>query len=156
MKELATPRATLTTSAIMKRSGLGRNALRFYEERGLLESAQRTAAGYRLYTPAVLLDLQFIKQAKAAGLSLAEIKDLLAIGRDEVSTCGAVAKTIAAKVTDIEALIAQLERRKAFLQEFLGTCKSNNAAARCEVRTRGFQPSACCAPSSTGGAAKAN
>jgi MerR family transcriptional regulator, copper efflux regulator len=155
MKELATPRAMLTTSAIMKLSGVGRNALRFYEDKGLLEPAQRTAAGYRLYTPAVLLDLQFIKQAKAAGLSLAEIKDLLAIGRDDRSTCGTVAKTIMAKLADIEALVAQLERRKLFLQEFLDTCKSNTATARCDVRARGFQPSACCAPSPARAAAKA-
>ena len=128
----------------MKRAGLGRNALRFYEDKGLIKSAERTRAGYRLYPQETLQDLQFIKHAKTAGLTLDEIKELLDLGRTDATTCGTVSIKIEAKVADIDALITRLRERKTFLLEFLGTCKPNNTTSRCDIRAKGFQPSACC------------
>jgi len=135
---------TLKTSGIMKRTGVGRNTLRFYEERGLIKPAKRTSAGYRLYGHETLLDLQFIKQAKFAGLPLDDIKELLTLARGDDATCGAVSTKVESKIADIDALIEKLRSRKAFLAEFLGSCRSNGAAKRCDIRGKGLQPSACC------------
>ena len=134
----------LKTSGIMKRTGVGRNTLRFYETKGLIKASKRTPAGYRLYSHETLLDLQFIKQAKAAGLALDEIKDLLTLGRDDGATCGAVATKIESQITHIDALMTQLQLRRAFLSEFVATCKANDTTKRCDIRLQGFRPSACC------------
>jgi DNA-binding transcriptional MerR regulator len=61
---------------LAKAAGLSIKAIRFYESRGLLPPASRTASGYRFYSEADLRRLEFITQAKALGLSLGEIQKL--------------------------------------------------------------------------------
>ena len=56
------------------------SSIRQYEQRGLLKPAARSEAGHRLYSQEQAVQLQFIKRANlAAGLTLAEVKDLLAL-----------------------------------------------------------------------------
>lgn len=57
--------------------GANPSAIRFYEQEGLLDPAPRTASGYRLYDGEAVARLQFIDRAKALGLSLTEIRDIL-------------------------------------------------------------------------------
>ncbi len=64
-------------------TGLSIKAIRFYESRGLLPPAQRAESGYRLYTEADLHRLEFIKQAKALGLKLGEIRELAVTAREQ-------------------------------------------------------------------------
>jgi DNA-binding transcriptional MerR regulator len=59
--------------------------LRFYERRGLFAPATRSAGGYRLFTEADLRRLEFVRQAKALGLTLNEIQELMNATRER--TC---------------------------------------------------------------------
>jgi MerR family transcriptional regulator, redox-sensitive transcriptional activator SoxR len=68
---------TLTIGEVADRSGVPHTALRFYEERGLIES-ERTSGNQRRYPRAVLRRLAFIRTAQRVGLSLEEIRDALA------------------------------------------------------------------------------
>ena len=73
----------LTVTQVAERSGFAPSALRYYEDRGLLE-AGRTPGGRRRYTRDVLRRLAFIAAARHVGLSLDEIRealDLLPSGR---------------------------------------------------------------------------
>lgn len=67
----------LTIGEVAKRSGVPHTALRFYEERGLIE-AERTTGNQRKYARAVLRRLAFIRTAQRVGLSLEQIRDALA------------------------------------------------------------------------------
>jgi DNA-binding transcriptional MerR regulator len=136
-------RSDLKTAQVMRLAGVGRNTLRFYEEKGLISAAARTASGYRSYSAAVVEDLAFIKEAKNAGLPLDEIKNLLVIARTGDVTCGTVSRAIAPKLQEIDALVAKLELRKNFLLRFLSTCGSRPETARCAVRSKGLNVSAC-------------
>ena len=70
----------LKIGEIARLSGLSVNSIRQYEQRSLLKSAARSEAGqHRLYSQEEVARLQFIKQAKLAGLTLAEIKELLTL-----------------------------------------------------------------------------
>jgi MerR family copper efflux transcriptional regulator len=60
------------------RAGTTTKTLRFYEQAGLLPEAARTPSGYRHYDESVLDTLAFVKAAQAAGLTLAEIRDVIA------------------------------------------------------------------------------
>jgi MerR family redox-sensitive transcriptional activator SoxR len=62
----------LTVSEVARRSGFAPSALRFYEEKGLIE-ASRTAGGQRRYARAVLRRLAFVRAASNVGLTLDEI-----------------------------------------------------------------------------------
>ena len=67
----------LTVSEVAHRSGFAPSALRFYEEKGLIE-ASRTSGGQRRYARAVLRRLAFVRAARNIGLSLEEVRDALA------------------------------------------------------------------------------
>ncbi len=62
---------------LARRAGVSATAIRFYEARGLLGPAERTAAGYRLYGEDALQRLGFIRRAKLLELSLEEVRELL-------------------------------------------------------------------------------
>jgi MerR family copper efflux transcriptional regulator len=59
-------------------AGLSTKALRYYEQAGLIDEPARTPSGYRDYDAGVLDRLRFIRSAQAAGLTLGEIKGVIA------------------------------------------------------------------------------
>lgn len=60
-------------------AGATTKTLRFYEDQGLLPPAERTPAGYRDYTLEAVARIHFIHRGQAAGLTLAQIKQILDI-----------------------------------------------------------------------------
>ena len=58
------------------RVGLTERTIRYYEERGLLESVKRLDGGQRVYTDDDVRRLKFIQKLKVLGLSLAEMQEL--------------------------------------------------------------------------------
>lgn len=64
-----------------RRSGFTVKALRYYDLHGLLPPAARSTSGYRLYEAVDLHRLEFIRQAKALGLALDEIRQLVDAAR---------------------------------------------------------------------------
>jgi len=71
----------LAIGEVARRSGFTVKALRFYERRGLLPPSGRRPSGYRLYSEADLHRLEFIRQAKALGLTLEAIRELVVAAR---------------------------------------------------------------------------
>ncbi|HVL77152.1 MAG TPA: redox-sensitive transcriptional activator SoxR [Noviherbaspirillum sp.] len=110
----------MTISEVARRSGVPASALRFYEQRGLIES-ERAGSGHRRYPRAVLRRLAFIVFAQRIGLSLDEIGTELgklpgnATPRSE--DWAALSGTWAAR---IEQRIEELERLKSGLTECIG------------------------------------
>ena len=66
----------LTIGKIAKQTGVNAVTLRFYEQCGLIPKANRTPAGYRMYPENLVEQVKFVKNAKTAGFSLAEISEL--------------------------------------------------------------------------------
>lgn len=69
-------------------TGFSPDALRYYERIGLMEPAARSSAGYRLYDDADIATLRFAATAKASGLALSDIADLVGLWR--TGECGPV------------------------------------------------------------------
>lgn len=67
----------LTIGELARRAGATSSMLRFYEREGLLGAAQRSPAGYRLYSAASERQVLFIRRAQRLGFSLADIRALL-------------------------------------------------------------------------------
>ncbi|MGH8269549.1 MAG: MerR family transcriptional regulator, partial [Steroidobacteraceae bacterium] len=78
--------------------------LRFYEREGLLRPASRSRSGYRLYDPEAEHTLLFIRRAQRLGLSLDDIKLILA-GRNRRGGAGSAVVGIA------EQRFLEIERR---------------------------------------------
>src|ERR671939_410630 len=85
------------------------SALRYYEEAGLLGPAARTEAGYRIYGPEAAGRLQFVQRAKALGLSLEEVRQLLATPPADVAVeRDRLRHVVAHKLAETRARIAEL------------------------------------------------
>ena len=67
-------------------AGTTAKTLRFYEDQGLLPPAGRTPSGYRNYTAETIARIDFIHRGQAAGLTLAQIKQILDIRDYKVAT----------------------------------------------------------------------
>jgi DNA-binding transcriptional MerR regulator len=89
-------------------AGLTRKAVRLYEAKGLLPAAGRSAAGYRLYNPADVELPTFIRRARTLGLHLDDIREVLAIRHGGRAPCATVRELLDARVTEIDAAVADL------------------------------------------------
>lgn len=116
---------------LAKRGGVGIDTVRYYERNGLLAPRTRLASGYRRYGDLELARLRFIRRAQALGFTLREIKELLALSaRRDV---GRVKRSAQAKLTDVEARIAALERVREGLGKLIAACPGHGRAADCPI-----------------------
>jgi MerR family Zn(II)-responsive transcriptional regulator of zntA len=76
----------LTVGALARSTGVTAKTVRYYEEIGLLPEARRGENGYRYYPRETVDRVGFIQRAKLLGLSLAEIRELLAASDDGLCT----------------------------------------------------------------------
>jgi len=120
---------------IAKESGVPIKTIRYYEELGLLKAVNRTEGGYRLFDASVFDRLSFIKRAQSLGLSLAEIKEFLAVHDQGDLPCDHVRVKLQDKMIDIDCQIEQLLVLKSELKELLSeSANSNNSdAAICPI-----------------------
>lgn len=82
--------------------------LRFYEDEGLLPAPERTTSGYRDYEPASLARIDFIHRGQAAGLTLAQIRQILEIHDEGHPPCEHVRDLLDTRVADLDRQIEQL------------------------------------------------
>lgn len=99
----------LKIGEVAARSGLGVEALRFYESRGLLQPVTRTEAGYRLYDAVVFERLDFIRKAQAIGFNLDEISRIITEAREGLP-CEEVRRLAAEKLAELDRRLAELKR----------------------------------------------
>ncbi len=96
-------------------AGLSAKAIRFYEQAGLMPAPPRTPAGYRDYPPAAASRLALIRQARAAGFTLAEISSILSIRDSGQAPCRHVTSLISEHLAQVDERIAELTRTRAAL-----------------------------------------
>ena len=70
--------AEMKIGQLARRLDLNTQTIRYYERIGLLPEPERTESGYRAYGEGDERRLRFIKNARSAGLTLDEIKEVLA------------------------------------------------------------------------------
>ncbi|HXF76055.1 MAG TPA: MerR family DNA-binding protein [Methylomirabilota bacterium] len=80
----------LTIGQVAQRVGLRPSAIRFYERRGMLRPTLRAPNGYRFYGEDVVKLLRFVKRAQSLGITLKEIKPLLALAARGQQPCSHV------------------------------------------------------------------
>lgn len=92
-----------------RRAGVTAKAIRFYEAQGVLPPARRGANGYRLYTDDAAGVLVFIKQASGLGLTLAEIREIVAIRQGGRPPCPHVHQLLRNKALELDRKLADLQ-----------------------------------------------
>jgi MerR family copper efflux transcriptional regulator len=99
---------TLRIGEVAERSGLSTKTIRYYEDIGLIPPPPRLGSGYRDYEPSTLDRLVFIRAAQAVGLSLGEIRGIVALRDDGHTPCGHVLDLLRARAAELDRRIAEL------------------------------------------------
>ncbi len=108
---------------IASATGTTTKTLRFYEQVGLLPPTARTAGGYRSYGAETCERIDFIHRGRAAGLTLAQIREILAIRDGGRPPCADVYDLLTEQLAQIDDQISRLKNLKATV-----TALRNNAA----------------------------
>lgn len=111
-----------------KASGISAKMIRYYETIGLIEPAQRSAAGYRIYRPTDIAILQFIRQCRDLDFSLARIKQLLDLWHNSQRSSAQVKQIALAHVTELEEKITAMRAMADKLQSLADQCRGDNEA----------------------------
>ena len=130
--------ALLRIGQLKDQSQVPIKTIRYYEELGLIAAAQRSEGGFRLFDPAMVTRLAFIKRSQKLGLSLQEIGELLSIRDRGQSPCQAVKHKLQTKISAIDDQIAQLTLLKSQLETLMqaeGTA-STEAGIICPIIER--------------------
>ena len=112
-------RNSLKIGEVSQASGIGIEALRFYERSGLLGKPIRSASGYRLYDEGVLERLAFIKKAQTLGFSLDEIRRIIEDARTGASPCDEVREIVRRRLTELDERLREMKRYRQELAQTL-------------------------------------
>jgi len=116
----------MTVGSAAEQTGLSAKAIRLYERKGLLAEAERTQAGYRLFTPDDIAVLHFIRRAKTLDLGLDEIKDILDLQRGGEQPCQRVTSMLDTHLAGLDQKLVDLRR----LRDSLRNARRAAATAR--------------------------
>lgn len=100
----------MTVGTAAEAAGVSAKAVRLWEFKGLLPPAARTEAGYRLFTDDDLGVLRFVRQAKALGFTLTEIKDVLDLQRHGTTPCVQVIELLDTHIAQIDRTLTELRQ----------------------------------------------
>lgn len=121
---------TTTIAGLAKAGGVGVETVRYYQRRGLLDQPARPEGGgsagvVRRYGEADVRRLRFIRAAQAAGFTLEQVAELLALdaGDDHARARGLALERIVA----LDARIAELETARDALKRLARACGETTA-----------------------------
>jgi MerR family mercuric resistance operon transcriptional regulator len=114
-----------TIGGLAKAAGVGVETVRYYQRRGLLPEPPRPPGEIRRYGEDDLKRLRFIRRAQAAGFTLEEIGELLALDRtDDRARVRALASE---RVAALDGKIAELRKSRAALDRLRSSCASGSS-----------------------------
>ncbi len=97
----------LTIGELAERSGINVRTIKFWEEKGLIAPFRRTEGGFRLYRPADVTLLSFIKDLQTFNYTLAEIGNILGLVGPDPAAAGSDLDTLS--LSELEKLDSALE-----------------------------------------------
>jgi MerR family redox-sensitive transcriptional activator SoxR len=110
----------ITIGELSARSGVATSALRFYEQRGLIQS-ERTTGNQRRYARSQLRRVAFVRAAQRVGLSIDEIREAMSTLPDNrTPTKADWARLSRNWQSRLDARIRELERLKTNLTGCIG------------------------------------
>ena len=125
------PAHAFTIRKLADAAGVGVEAVRFYQRRGLLSQPERRGGGFREYAPGDVKRLQFIKRAQELGFSLDDVAELLAL---DAGTDQRRAREISQRrVAQIRERVVHLNQMADALQRLVGSCERSVSTAPCAI-----------------------
>jgi MerR family transcriptional regulator, mercuric resistance operon regulatory protein len=119
MKVEPAKQSPMTIARLGAAAGVGVETVRYYQRRGLLD-VPASAGAVRRYGAEDVRRLRFIRRAQAAGFTLEEIGELLAL--DRTDDRARVRELASERLAALGARIAELEASRAALERLRATC----------------------------------
>ena len=108
-----------------QQSGVSAKMLRHYESLGLLGAVARTDSGYRLYSPADVHTLRFIKRCRDLGFSMAEISELVGLWQNRRRASSSVKRIAQKHVDELTQRIEAMQSMQRTLSGLLSCCQGD-------------------------------
>jgi MerR family copper efflux transcriptional regulator len=108
-----------------KASGVSAKMIRYYESIGLIPEAERTEAGYRIYTDANVNTLRFIHRARKFGFPIERIRLLVSLWHDRHPS-REVKRVAMEHVAELDRRIAELTVMRDALHALAEACHGDH------------------------------
>ena len=109
--------STMRIGELAEQAGIFTKAIRYYEQIGILTPPARTASGYRSYDETAMGRLEFVRAAQAVGLTLGEIRQVIAFRDDGQAPCAHVTDLLQRHAADLDVRIRELQQLRGELGE---------------------------------------
>ena len=100
--------------------------IRFYEKIGVLPKPARTEGGHRMYGPAHVKRLSFIRRARELGFTLDEVRALLRLADERDRPCGEVKLVAEAHLAEVRIKITDLRAMQKALTALVTQCDTGD------------------------------
>jgi Cu(I)-responsive transcriptional regulator len=117
---------------LARATGTKVETIRYYEAEGLIPPPARSGSNYRIYEPAHLDRLSFIRRSRDLGFTLDQVRTLLRLADDRDAPCAEVDAITTAHVVEIDRKLADLQALRGELVRRLESC-SGSTIADCRI-----------------------
>ena len=114
-----------TIGGLAKAAGVGVETVRYYQRRGLLAEPARPHGEVRRYSQDDVNRLKFIRSAQAAGFTLSEIGELIAL--DRTNDRARVRELAGERVAALDEKMAELRQAREALARLASACASKRS-----------------------------
>ena len=118
---------------LANRVGCDSRTIRYYEREGLLPKPSRTCGGYRRYTDATIAQLRFIRQCRALGITLAEIKTLHHLQTYPELACGEINSLLDRHIASVHHKIEGMRLLEMQLRALRRCCHDGLTVNQCGI-----------------------
>ncbi len=101
---------------VAQQTGISSQTIRYYESVDLLPKPQREANRYRTYTEIDVERIRFVGGARQLGLSIDDIREILALRDTSEAPCRTVLSMLKQKADEIQQRVVELKRLEAELR----------------------------------------
>ncbi len=124
---------TFTIGYLARETSCKVQTIRYYEQVGLMPEPQRSSGNQRIYGPAQLQRLRFIRHARDLGFSQEEIRELLRLADRPEQSCEAVTDLARRHLVEVENKIAQLQALRDQFQRIIAQCSGQRQIVDCRI-----------------------
>lgn len=118
---------------LANRAGSQPETVRYYERLGLLPQPERTEGNYRIYDDGHLERLRFIRNCRAIGMTLEEVRRLLYFRDRPDLACHEINQLLDTHIARLEEQLRDLHRLEKYLRELRTCCDSPRTAGDCGI-----------------------
>lgn len=101
--------------------------IRYYEEMGLLRSADRLSGGQRVYGDADVKHLTFIRRCREFGFSIDQVRSLVGLVQDPQSSCMHARDLAQEHLAAVRAKLSELKGLERSIAAFVVNCDASCA-----------------------------